>query len=455
MKRKLAHPGRSALLTGAAVLLLVAACGAEGGAGVGEDGGGETDGGPDGGAPDAGGDDGGTPPRCGDFPASCAGVEPTAITEHRMVALEACAFGLVRSGDPAAARAIFDEIAPLAGGYRPLSELLQNLNRAALSGVTADTADRLQNHPYLGFRWNAGDMATTDWYPQGITGGSDRQADGRPEGRRLILVSWYDHTGNTPAKGVRVSLVDLTDPADVTYRHLLLVEPRREGGAATFGPVVTGSGGALHAGGMVWIGDLLLVADTGNGFRVFDLSLTLQTTHTDDKTRIGVSAGRVDGHGYRYVVPQVARYVMPAEACDVRFSFAGLDRSASPPVIVSGEYHSGDVLGRLVSWPVDLATGWLQEEADGVVRGQAAVVGAQTRMQGGLSWAGNYYLSCSSQTASGYGRLYRTRPGLTSSISAWPYGAEDLYYERDVNRIWTAAEHPDARDTVSILRLDP
>lgn len=385
----------------------------------------------------------------------CSDVEPAQVTEHQMLALEACAFGLRRSGDIAEAQAIFDEVAAVAGGYKSVATVLDNLNRSAVESITANNANRLRNHDYLGFQWNAGDSATTDWYPQGISGGSDVQADGRPSGKRLLLVSWYDHTGNTPAKGVRVSLVDLSDTADVRYRHLLLVIPRRDAGVATFGALNYTSGNPIHAGGIVWVGDLLYVAVTGSGFRVFDMTRIVQTTHTDDKTRIGREGARVDGHGYRYVVPQIASYVTPAEACDVRFSFAGLDRSATPPVIVSGEYHGDDVLGRLVSWPIDLTSGWLATDSDGDVRGIAAVAGAQSRMQGGLSYQGNYYISSSSQISGGFGRLYRTRPGLTSSITAWIYGAEDLYMERDTDRIWTAGEHPDNRDTVSIPRLDP
>lgn len=71
-------------------------------------------------------------------------------------------------------------------------------------------------------------------------------------------------------------------------------------------------------------------------------------------------------------------------------------------------------------------------------------------MQGGLTYEGVYYISSSSQTASSWGRLYRTRPGLMSAITAWPYGAEDLYVERLERLIWTAAEHPGTRDTLGI-----
>ena len=296
-------------------------------------------------------------------------------------------------------------------------------------------------------------MATADWYPQGMTGISDALAAVEPPARRWFVVSWYDHRDVLPTKGVRISLADFTDPANIGYRHLLLVIPERVNGRASFSAVTTANGGPLHAGGIVWFGDLLYVADTTEGFRVFDLSHVIEVSHFDDRDRIGVSDGRVDAHGYRYIVPQIARYRLAADGCPARFSFAGLDRSADPPLLVSGEYRSDDPGGRVVRWPLG-ADGWLQQ-AGGEVVAQDAIVGAQTRMQGGLTWRGDVFLSSSSQ-AGRLGRLYRTRLGREeSTISAWVYGCEDLYYERHTDRIWTAAEHPGARDVVSIRRLAP
>lgn len=400
------------------------------------------------GSPDAGGVDGAP----GDAAPICrAGCEDPAVVEHRIAAREGCTFRLARAEAPEDARAIVAEIAAATRGRVPFTAV--DLNREAIAGITADAADRLRNHPYEGLRWNAGDMATTDWYPQGITGISDAVASADPPARRLFVVSWYDHRDVRPTKGVRISLVDATDPDAIAYRHLLLVVPVRVGGQATFEAVTTGGDGPLHAGGIVWIGDLLYVADTTQGLRVFDLGGVIEVDHFDDRDRIGVGADRTDAHGYRYIVPQIARYTLTADSCPIRFSFAGLDRSADPPLIVTGEYRADDAGGRLARWPVG-ADGWL-EAPGGVVTARQAFVGAQTRMQGALSWDGAIYISASSQ-AGRLGRLYRTRPGLAeSSISAWVYGCEDLYLERHTDRIWTAAEHPDARDVVSIRRLAP
>lgn len=391
--------------------------------------------------------------RCDPLPVAC-GAAPAAV-EHHMVATEACRFALVPEGDVAAAQARADALCERTGGRLDILDVLDSLNRDGQAGITAGAADRLRNHPYEGLRFNAGDQATTDWYPQGLTGADDAWPGGHP--RRLLLVSWYDHDDLPPVKGVRLSLIDATNLAAPRYRHLLLVETRGSGASLDFDPITLdgmGAGDPLHAGGIVWAHPWLYVADTHQGFRVFDLSRIARVPDVDANDRVGIFGGRIDAFSYRYVVPQVARYRPAPGACPVRFSFAGLDRSAEPPVIVSGEYIADTPNGRLVSWAIDPDTGRLLLEPDGMVRGVDAVVGAQTRVQGGVSWEGDYYLSSSSQV-NGLGRLYRTRPGLESRITAWPRGCEDLYLERSTDRIWTVTEHPDEREVVGIPRLAP
>ena len=182
---------------------------------------------------------------------------------------------------------------------------------------------------------------------------------------------------------------------------------------------------------------------------MFDLSNVMAATHFDND-RIGVSGARFDARGYGYAVPELMRYTRAAGSCAVRFSFVALDRSSSPPALVTGEYQSDNVNGRVVVWDLDASTGLL-EVREGIARSTAAYVGGQTRMQGAIRYEGNIYISSSSQITGGLGRLYRTRPGLDESrITAWVYGAEDLYIDRERDIIWTAAEHPGDRDVVGI-----
>lgn len=391
------------------------------------------------------GPDGGAT-RCSAAP-ECETVEGT-VVEHRMEALDGCAFILQEPREPAAGMARADALLEKAGTAVTLADVLENLNREGRSGVTADTALRMREHDYVGFRWDSGDEQVSYWYSQGVTGSSDARADGHTHGRRLLLVSWYHRTDARPTKGARVSLVDFTDPSAIRYRHLLLVTPTGDGADVDFGPAEYASGDALHAGGIVWLGDLLYVADTRVGLRVFDLSRIFEVTHTDANERIGFSDGRMDAHGYRYAIPQIARYRLAEGSCPVRFSFAGLDRSADPPLIVTGEYASGHPNGRVVRWPVDPDTGWLLA-SDGLVHAWDAVIAAQSSMQGAITHDGVYYISSGAQVGP-LGRLYRTRPGLESAVTAWPAGCEDLYVERDTGLIWTTTEFPELRDTLGI-----
>ncbi|MCY0991311.1 hypothetical protein OV203_29460 [Nannocystis sp. ILAH1] len=387
-------------------------------------------------------------PICVDPPA-CADVEPTA-TEHHLKLLDGCAFALAPT-DFAAGIARADALLARAGTAVSIDAVLGQLNREAVPGLSAYQAERMKNHDYVGFRWNSGDGSVDYWYPQGITGSSDARADHKIGGKRLLLVSWYHNIEreptDPPARGVRLSLVDISDLDAIRYRHLLLVTPTGEGPDVNFAAANTKAGDALHAGGITWVGDRLYVASTSAGFRVYDMSRIFETTASDDENAIGFAGGEVHAHGYRYAVPEIGRYNLTADSCPLRFSAVALDRSAEPPVLVTAEYMT-DLTGRVARWPIDLASTRLVENGGTVFASDAAIAG-QTRIQGAVTYENVYYLSCSSQ-ASQWGRLYRNLPDSTSEITAWPDGPEDLYVERDLKLIWTAAEHPDKRVTLGI-----
>ena len=378
------------------------------------------------------------------------------LSEHEMQSITACYFALDTPSAETWSEGLsrIERLVTVTGNQRSVSDVLRNLNRRGAAGITNYNAQRLRNHNWFGFNWNDGDSDVSYWYPQGITGSSDASDDSFIFNRRLMMVSWYHKTESRPTKGVRISLVDLTRTDEIRYRHLLLVEPYENAdGSVNFRSATTESGNALHAGGIVWFGRYLYVADTRKGIRVFDMDNIIQLPNSDDTSRIGVTNGRIDAHGYEYMIPQIGRYAQPSDACPLSFSSLGLDRSTDPPTLVSGEYRSDDIQARLVHWPLDAETGLLLD-IDGRTYGRNARSIAQTRVQGVLSWDGDYYISSSSQYLN-YGRLYRTRPGLESRITAWVYGAEDLYYERNYGLIWTPAEHPDFRDTVGIPLIRP
>lgn len=385
---------------------------------------------------------------CPALPVECDGATAT-TSEHHLAEVDGCSFALLApdAADVAERRALIAALVERSAGRRSIGDVLGDLNRQGRAGIGDDNAYRLRNHEFRGFRWNTGDEAVSYWYPQGITSSSDAAAAGVVDGRNALMVSWYHRTEERPTKGVRISLADITNLADVDYRHLLLVQPTGTPAAPDFGPVESGSGNALHAGGIVWWGDLLYVADTGGGIRVFDLGNIMRVPNVDDADRVGIGSGRFDAHGYRYAVPELMRF--RRAGCSLRFSFLALDRSSSPPALVSGEYATPDIDGRIAIWDLDPETG-LPDVRSGEVRASAAYVGGQSRMQGAVRYEGNVYISSSSQYER-WGRLYRTRPGFgESSITAWVYGAEDLTIDRASDTIWTPAEHPGDRDTVGI-----
>ncbi len=293
-----------------------------------------------------------------------------------------------------------------------------------------------------GFTWNAGDDSVDYWMPQGITGTFDADPGGLVEGRAGVLVSWhYDpaDAGTSYDKGVRISFADVSGSGAVTYRHALLVQPTGDGASASFEAV------NVHAGGIAWYGPWLYVADTRHGLRVFDMRHILRVD-TDVDTIGCDSAGICRAWNYRYVIPQVTRYAMPACGCDTDFSFVALDRSSSPPSLVTGEYRSDSIAGKLLRWPLDPGTGLLAGGA--VTRASEAWVGQQDRMQGAVSHNGVWWVSCSSQSGSD-GRVYRLTPGASAPY-AWVYGAEDVAIDGGSGMMWSCTEHVDSRAVFAV-----
>src|SRR5699024_4574988 len=123
---------------------------------------------------------------------------------------------------------------------------------------------------------------------------------------------------------------------------------------------------------------------TRRGFRVFDMRYIFdlkaagEKGDTTDKTRIGRQDGVFYGHGYRYVMPEVAAWtseggqVEDPTVCTAggspHFSFVGLDRTGTDH-LTSGEYCNGaandDLTGRVATWPLDGDTGEPQLGGDG------------------------------------------------------------------------------------------
>src|SRR4051812_26784578 len=216
-----------------------------------------------------------------------------------------------------------DAVAEPTGDRVGLTAVLAALDRRAQSWVAPV---RFLAEAY---RWDRADMHDRRWYPQGVTTSADAFPGGLVDGRRIVVVSWYAKTAaGEPPEPSRLSLLDVTDPRSPRYRHVSLVEPAPDG-QRRVAPV------RLHVGGIVWLGPSLLVADTRGGLRVFDL---------DDLHRVTGAGGDSS-----YVLPQRRAYRAENDdgATAFRFSFVSVDRTATIPQLVVGEYATGEQSRRL------------------------------------------------------------------------------------------------------------
>jgi hypothetical protein len=233
-------------------------------------------------------------------------------------------------------------------------------------------------------RWSGLDRWTQAWWPQGIAVGSH---DGVP----IVLVSWFR---KRPDGGVRLTVLNLES---LRYWHLALVD------ADGFSPV------PVHAGGIVWSGDRLLVAATHDGIREFRMSGILSR-----------------GRG-QFVLPQVG---MLDRAETFRYSFLAEGTEG----LVAGEFAK-DESGRLARLTLTEGTVAVRDlHSPGIPEMQGALlIGSQwavsssrgDRMNGDL-WAGSA------------GELVKHEGAL-------PPGPEDLAWWPERHQIWGATEHPGKR----------
>lgn len=321
-----------------------------------------------------------------------------------------------------------------------LEDVLSSLNRRAraegtsLRLFTDNERKRRERYGFQGaFTWNRQDEKTTAWYPQGITGSGDAWPSGTVGGRRVLLVSWYARKNEQ--KGARVTLVDVTSLNDVRYRHLLLVEPVEKRGKVDFAPV------RIHAGGIALYRNLLYVADTHRGLRVFDTNTIFRTASDPKKARVGVIGGAAYAFDYRYAVPLLARYQQPVGQ-NMRFSFVSLDRTSVPHSLWVGEYHEGTSEGFASHFALDPTTARL-ETAEGERAASRSVLRFNRERTQGFVATHRSYVLTHTYARDPY-RLHIQTPVGYASIKA-PYGLEDLSYDPTLDRIWMLTEHPKSR----------
>ncbi len=423
------------------VALLLAACSGGDGQGGGDDDGHDVDSGAGGPSPDGG------PATV--VPDPCEGQAPecpaqSGVNEGSGLApIDRCAFPMQDTGTWGDSAEIVNRLAETLGTVS-VADVLGDLNRV---GEPIAPADLPGDTPGVetAFAWQSGDESVAYWIPQGITGSGDGVDGGRVDGRRVLLVSWYhdaeEDPGSGAQKGVRIALVNATDPADIRYRFLLLVEPSADGDRPTFGPV------AIHAGGVAWVGDLLYVVNTTRGLRAFDLTRILPVETGKDVIGHDAETDAYYAHEYAYAVPQIGMYQQDS-SCEPRFSWVALDRSTSPPSLVTGEYDAESVYGRIYRWPLDGDRLRLVGDAGRVVADQAWF-SSHSHLQGGLSREGSFWLSSSKPTGAA-GVLYRTAEGSPSESLGWSDTPEDLSFNPTDGLLWSLSEGLDARHVFSL-----
>jgi hypothetical protein len=181
------------------------------------------------------------------------------------------------------------------------------------------------------------------------------------------------------------------------------------------------------------------VADTGRGLRGFDLSRMLEVSTSKEVVGWDAASARYQGGLYKYVLPQTEAWD-DGSPCNPLFSFVALNRTSSPPALVTGEYQATAITGRLLRFPVDLATGALAP----VTYASDAYVMAQRQVQGALTHGGAFFLS-SSAPAGGGGVLYATRPGVMTKSYTWVDAPEDLLFDPKANERWGLSEAQGSR----------
>ncbi|NUR89070.1 MAG: hypothetical protein HOY71_33725, partial [Nonomuraea sp.] len=294
-------------------------------------------------------------------------------------------------------------------GSTSVEALLANGNRVAVRHGASGALGKMAPKPADWYAFDGGDEDTQDWYPQGLTCGEDSGQVGVP----VFLASWY-FKPEPPVveRGIRATFLS---PSTLKYQHALFVQATPEGDYKAIN---------IHAGGVAWHGDLIYVADTDHGLRVFDTNhlLDLRTAQNDlgDPKLLGRKGGKFHAFGYRYLLPQVDCWQPVTKGA--RFSFAAIDRSTTPHTLVCGEYLETDPNGRVARWDLELTNG---------VPRDAYVLG-EKKIQGAVSQGGRWYLSQAADSHTN-GKLLVWENGKQTA-RPFPIGNEDLTVQG--KRLW-------------------
>jgi hypothetical protein len=259
----------------------------------------------------------------------------------------------------------------------------------------------------------------------------------------VLLASWYarrSRLGRT--QGSRISVIDRTSPESPRYRHVRLVVPRRLLGVLLVRPV------PVHAGGIAVHGDVLHVADTLFGVRVFRLGDLLRVPRRPHR-RMGLLRRPAAGaDGSDYVLPQLTAYRVPLRwgARRLRYSFLSTGEVEGRPNLVVGEYRrKAQAPPRLARYLLDPRTGLAATGADGRWTPVEVHEGQPSRMQGAAVHGSTWFVTASAGEDVA-GDLYVGAPGAwVRHRRVLPSGPEDLAWSRPGEELWCVSEWPGRR----------
>jgi hypothetical protein len=302
------------------------------------------------------------------------------------------------------------------------------------------------------------DFDAMPWVPQGLATSGESQLDGTPtDGSGAVLPrslianrTWLHPDSDYRYNSVRLAFVNLEDRE---YRNVL--------------PVWVDGSGVLrrvygHGGGLAWFGPYLFMTSSG-GWRAPGPDSTRNTIRVFDTRKI--YRHRDDGGGdYRYVMPEVRRYITP-----IRFDYISLDRnSAWGPTLVAGTYVSsadGTLSGTKVArydfrsgsaGDYRLATGMLQGWESTV---PAARENAISDVQGMQADGDELYFNMSkgSLTQRRFAAVDVAGPRSDWTIQShtrWAFRPQDLSLWYENMELWGMTEGEEDRVVFSVAQSD-
>jgi len=146
-----------------------------------------------------------------------------------------------------------------------------------------------------------------------------------------------------------------------------------------------------------------------------------------------------------------------SSSCRPLFSFISLDRSTSPPTLLSGEYDNDATWGiysRVLRWPMAAGTGRLAVGQSGVVKPSGAWFAGSRNLQGAEASGAKFFLNSTRYS----GALMTGAVGAASRVlradqNDWGWMPEGMYISSAGN-LWVSTEgHANLERSVFFVRI--